>query len=242
MFVFNMLTGMISLPWIFFNTIILIIIYLCVFRNWNHFSKRGLKFIRGWPLLGTQFNVFIGGESICDSFVSIYKKFPNESVFGVYGLLGDAVYFIRDIEMIKRLTTKDFDSFANHRFHIKQESDALFGRTLLVMRDQQWKDARSYVSPAFTGSKMRQMLSLITQCSAEFCDYLKKEIGAEGSVYDFKDLMQRYVANTIGSCAFGLDINSLKDKDIEFLTRSVDVANFDGLKGLKFFGLVIRFC
>lgn len=236
-----MLTGIISLPWLLLNTLILIIIYLTVFRNWNHFSKRGLKFIRGWPILGTQFNVFIGGESICDSFVSIYKKFQSESVIGIYGLLGDAVYLIRDIEIIKRLTTNDFDSFANHRFHISQESDELFARTLLVMRDQQWKDARSMVSPAFTGLQMRKMFSLITKCSTEFCDYLKNEIKQEGNVYDFKDLMQRYVANTMGSCAFGLDINSLKDKEIEFLTRSIDVANFDGFKGFKFFGLVYHF-
>lgn len=232
----KMLTEIIGLPWIFFNTIILIVIYLAVFRNWNHFGKRGLKFIRGAPILGTQFKAFIGSESIFDSFVSIYKKFPTESVIGVYGLLGDAVYFIRDIEVIKRLSTKDFDAFANHRFHIKQESDELFARTLLVMKDQKWKDARSSISPAFSGSKMRLMFSLTAQCSIEFCDYLKNEIETDGSVFDFKDLMQRYIANTIGSCAFGLDINALKDKDIEFLTRSVDVANFDGLKGFKFFG------
>lgn len=233
---FHSLTEIIGLPWILFNTLILIIVYFAVFRNWNHFSKRGLKFIRGWPILGTQFKMFIGHETVCDSFVSIYKKFPNESLIGVYGLLGDVMYFIRDVEIIKRLTTKDFDSFANHRFHIKQESDALFSRTLLVTKDQQWKDARGHVSPAFTGSKMRLMFSLITQCSNDFCGYLKNEIQSEGIVYDFKDLMQRYIANTIGSCAFGLDINSLRNRDIEFLTRSLEVADFDGLKGFKFFG------
>jgi len=40
----------------------------------------------------------------------------------------------------------------------------------------------------------------------------------------------------IATCSFGIEVNSLKDRDNEFYEMGKLVTNFDGLQGLKFLG------
>lgn len=105
---------------------------------------------------------------------------------------------------------------------------------MFVQKDQKWKDLRSTLSPAFTGSKVRLMLGLVNECADEFCAFLKSEIKNEPVVYDCQDLFRRFVSDTIGTTAFGIKTNSLKDRDNEFYTTGLDLTNFSGTNALKF--------
>jgi cytochrome P450 family 9 len=60
---------------------------------------------------------------------------------------------LRDPEIIKKLTIKDFDHFMDHRSLIPEEIDQMITKTLPVLRGQKWRDMRSTLSPAFTGLK-----------------------------------------------------------------------------------------
>jgi len=103
------------------------------------------------------------------------------------------VYIIRDPEIIKQITVKDFDHFVNHRGNIDEHIDPIFGRFLIVMKDQRWKDMRSTLSPAFTGSKMRHMFSLVADCAHETIKYLLKETNEKPLEIEMKDLFTRFV-------------------------------------------------
>ena len=101
------------------------------------------------------------------------------------------VYFVRDPELIKQITVKEFDHFVNHRMKMDEELEPLFGRSLFVMRDQRWKDMRSTLSPAFTGSKMRNMFSLIANCSKDTINYLLNEANGKSLEIEIKDIFTR---------------------------------------------------
>jgi len=103
------------------------------------------------------------------------------------------VIFIRDPELIKLITVKHFDHFVNHRTKIDENIEPLFGRSLFVMKDQRWKEMRSTLSPAFTGSKMRNMFSLVADCSNEAINYLLKEANEKPMEIEMKDLFTRFV-------------------------------------------------
>jgi hypothetical protein len=45
-------------------------------------------------------------------------------------------YFIRDPEIIKKLTVKEFESFPEHRDLIPVDADPIFGRSLFFMKGQ----------------------------------------------------------------------------------------------------------
>lgn len=60
-------------------------------------------------------------------------------------------YLCRDIEVMKLLCIKEFDSFTDHMTNITPESDPLLGNALVSLQGKKWKDMRGTLSPAFTG-------------------------------------------------------------------------------------------
>lgn len=106
---------------------------------------------------------------------------------------------------------------------------------MFVLKDQKWKDMRSTLSPSFTGSKMRSMLDLVIDCADEFCNFLKNEIQLEPVVYDSKNLFLRFASDTIATSAFGLKVNSLKDKDNDFYKTGLAITSFEGINAWKFY-------
>jgi len=93
---------------------------------------------------------------------------------------------------------------------------------------------RAYLSPSFTSSKMRTMFTLMEQCTKQFIDYFKNQPGTAS--VELKDAFTRFTNDVIGTTAFGVTCDSLKDKNNQFYLMGKDVTNFSGLRTLKFFG------
>lgn len=218
------------------STILLAIIYQCVLRYWSYFSKQNIKFIRGIPFLGAHYRALLGWESTPDSFQKFYEQFPNEKIFGFYDIGGRPSYVVRDPQLIKDMAIRDFDHFTNHIFEVHEKSDSLYGRSLIIMRDQRWKDMRSTLSPAFTGSKMKLMFSLLDDVSKTFCEYMRKDLTQNNRIEcDVRNYYTKYATDAIASCAFGLNTNTLKDGNNEFYGTACAMGNFSTLDTLIFF-------
>lgn len=121
---------------------------------------------------------------------------------------------IRDPDLIKQMVVKDFEHFSNHReFLFNDEVEPLMGKSLIMMRDQKWRDMRATLSPAFTGSKMRQMFRLIVECAEEATSVLLKEAESKKSngdgkyVPEMKDIFTRCMTDVIATTAFGLKVS-----------------------------------
>lgn len=214
-------------------TVITIIVYNFILKNWWYFSNRNTKFIRGWPILGSLYEFFIGKKSFADAVKSFYNKFPNESFFGIYELT-HPVFVIRDPDLVKKITVQDFEHFLNHQGNFDNELDSLLGRSLFFSRDQQWKDMRSILSAAFTGNKMRMMFDLIRECSTKFISALSTQSKeSNGFEVELKDLFTRYTTNVIATSAFGLEVDALSDRENKFYLSGKEITNFDGIQGLK---------
>lgn len=91
---------------------------------------------------------------------------------------------------------------------------------------------RATLSPAFTGSKMRQMFQLVVDCSEQATDILLSEAKASTKPYvpEMKDLFTRFTNDVIASAAFGIKVNSLTDRDNEFYTMGKASTNFGSIK------------
>jgi cytochrome P450 family 9 len=77
--------------------------------------------------------------------------------------MGTTKLIVKDPTLIKLITIKDFDSFVNHNGNHGIETDRLFSKSVLNLRDQKWKDARTMLSPIYTSSKMKYMYGLLTE-------------------------------------------------------------------------------
>ncbi|XP_013146951.1 PREDICTED: probable cytochrome P450 9f2 [Papilio polytes] len=176
------------------------------------YKKRGLKYIPGVPLFGNAFNSTIRKKHFVEDIDAIYKQFPDEKYIG-YTQGTTPIILIRDPEIIKSITVKDFDHFVDHRQFLSEDVEPLIGASLFFMKGNKWRDMRTTLSPAFTGSKMRLMMPFMTEISDTIVEYLKDHALED---IDVCDLMRRYSNDVIASCGFGCQVNSVNDKENEF--------------------------
>lgn len=155
---------------------------------------------------------------LSDRFNSIYR------IYGIVDISGP-IYVVRDPELVKKFTIKDFDYFEDHSTIVDEHSDKLWGNSLLLLKGKKWRQMRSTLSPAFTGVKMRLMYNLVSECVDEVVKHLKQH--SEKFDVEAKDLFTRYTNDVIASCAFGLKINSLVDKNNEFYVDARKASNFN---------------
>lgn len=223
-----------NIPIVLLTSILLSTIYLCIVRRWTYFSRQNVKCVRGLPFLGAHYPMILRRTPFIELFRKHYRDFPTERLIGIYELGGVPVYMIRDPDLIQQITIKDFDHFTNHRFAVHETTDPIMGRALFTARDQKWRALRTAVSPAFTGVKMRAMLSLAVDVIKNRLEYLQQNATAT-AVYNMRDLNMRIIGDTIASCAFGIEVNSIRDRDNDFFESGSKMGDFTGLKGLTFF-------
>lgn len=76
---------------------------------------------------------------------------------------------------------------------------------------------RATLSPAFTGSKMRQMFDLVSECGEQMAETFRIRAKATGKVdCEMKEIFSKYANDVISSAAFGYKINSFEDPNNEF--------------------------
>lgn len=214
-----------------------LLFYLTITKQANYWKNKGIPYSKPIYFLGN----FTSNVFRIKSFENIvednYKKFPNQRYFGMYQFRVP-VLLIRDPELVKQVTIKDFDVFPEHNRVIPLDAEPLFSKNLFnMLHDEGWHDMRATLSPTFTGSKMRALFNLMDQCSNRFVDYYKQSNGQV--CVELKDAFARFANDVIGTSAFGVTCDSLKDRDNDFYVMGKDLTNFSGFRTLKFFSYTI---
>lgn len=95
---------------------------------------------------------------------------------------------------------------------------------------------RSTLSPAFTSSKIRAMLGLMSECAEEYANYLTRMIDTNQPMWlEMKDTYVRFSNDVIASAAFGMKYNSLENKQNKFFVLGNNAITFTGMQAMKFF-------
>ncbi|CAH0397698.1 unnamed protein product [Chilo suppressalis] len=218
---------------------VIVALALYLKQKYSRFSKYGVKNLPPVPLLGNMTRVICRMEHFADHIERIYKEFPDERFVGRYEFLNPMVV-IRDIDLIKKVTVKDFENFLDHRTMVDEKTDPLFGRNLFSLKGQEWKDMRSTLSPAFTSSKMRQMLPFMVEVGNQMIESLKNKIKQSKTKkidVDCKDLTTRFANDVIASCAFGLKVDSLVEENNDFYEKGKEASTFNFRQLLMFFAM-----
>ncbi|XP_017041063.1 probable cytochrome P450 9f2 [Drosophila ficusphila] len=228
------------------ESLALLAIAFALFYRWatannDFFKDRGIPYEKPTLYFGNMADMFLRKKAMFDVVCNLYKKGGSSKFFGIFEQR-QPLFMIRDPDIIKQITIKDFDHFINHRntFGTGGDDDPhdmsnLFGSSLFSMRDARWKDMRSTLSPAFTGSKMRQMFQLMNQVAKEAVGCLKSEqTSEEGTELDMKDYSTRFTNDVIASTAFGLQVNSFQDRDNTFYMMGKKLTTFSFWQNIKF--------
>ncbi|XP_017770162.1 PREDICTED: cytochrome P450 9e2-like [Nicrophorus vespilloides] len=180
------------------------------------------------PIAGDNLKNALRKESFVDMIKRTYNRFPNERYTGIYQMTTPTLV-LRDPDLIKQITVKDFEYFTDHRSLVSDESEPLWNRNLFSLKGEKWRDMRTTLSPAFTSSKMRAMFNLIDDCAKKFIDF-HLEASKDGEItVEMKDIFTRYSNDVIATCAFGVTCDSLKEPKNEFYVMGREATDFSSV-------------
>uniref|UniRef100_A0A6V7M0G0 Cytochrome P450 n=1 Tax=Bracon brevicornis TaxID=1563983 RepID=A0A6V7M0G0_9HYME len=189
--------------------------------------------MKALPLVGNSGPVLLQRETFAAYIQKIYDLSKEAKYVGFYDF-HQPVIMIRDPELIRSITVKNFDHFVNHRTLVDPDVDALFGGNLFSLKDNKWREMRNLLSPAFTSSKMKAMFKLMSNCAENFSNYLASQAEKEELEVDSKDIFTRYTNDVIATCAFGISVDSMKNRENEFYTLGRKATTFTTFTLVKF--------
>ncbi|CAB3362064.1 Hypothetical predicted protein [Cloeon dipterum] len=206
----------------------------------EYWRKKGIPFVRPVPLFGTMYPVISGKQSFADLLQIQYTelKASGRGYGGIFEFLTPTI-MITDPELIRLVTVKDFEHFAERRTpDMKDDTDPLFHRSLTSLKSDDWKHMRTILSPAFTTSKLRGMFPLMSKCSSELIKALEQESEICESL-EMSKHFNRLANDVIGSVAFGHESQAIKNDKDEFFLMGQRLRNFSGLRYLIVAGYML---
>ncbi|XP_023298792.2 cytochrome P450 6a9-like [Lucilia cuprina] len=186
-----------------------------------YFIRKRLNY---WQELGIPHNkphLFAGNlrglqtkRSIADCVRQTYEQFKGTGPFCGFYFFQRPVALVLDVALAKNILIKDFSNFTNRGLFHNEEDDPLTGH-LFLLDGNKWKNLRQKLSPTFTSGKMKFMYPTVIQVAEQFVQVFG-ELSQQDNVVEIKELLARFTTDVIGTCAFGINCNSLKDPQAEF--------------------------
>lgn len=166
-------------------------------------------------------------------FADIYREAKSRKLkhIGAFFFLKPA-YVPIDLDIIKQILTKDFNNFMDRGVYFNLKDDPLSGH-LFSLEGEPWRRLRHKLSPTFTSGQMKLMFPTLVDCGEKFRKYMSK-ISSDEAV-DIKDALARLTTDIIGSCAFGIQCNSLENPDAEFRKYGKMLFDIDYVEFLRAF-------
>ncbi|KAF5295365.1 hypothetical protein FQR65_LT01555 [Abscondita terminalis] len=220
-------------------TIVLIVTYALYkyVKFYKYWDEKGVPNDKPFFFLGNlALNVF-RIKTMQQIIIDSYKKFSKHRYIGFYSF-NDEVLIVKDLELIKQIMVKDFDVFPDHKTFIPPNTDPLWEKNLFQLKAEDgWHDMRTTLSPSFTSNKLKTMFVLMQDCSKRFVENFKSQNTTVS--LNVKDAFTKFANDIIGTAAFGITCDSIKNPTNEFYVMGKEATDFSGLKAFRFFGYAI---
>lgn len=189
-----------------------VLLYL-IYDYWNQtlLKRRGIPGPTPYPIVGNLLNFREGFALGAHNARKKYGKVFGLSFFGYHQI------FISDPDMAQEIMISRFSVFPNRiPMGVKDRplNDAIFN-----VRDDRWREVRSTLSPAFSGSKMKQMTHIINESCDQLLEHFE-QLRKEGPSIQCKDIYGSYTMDVIASTFFGLKIDSHKNPNDPFVKHA----------------------
>lgn len=193
--------------------IVLLLFYYYSVANYNFWKKQGVPGPKPIPLCGNIAPILFAQASAGDCIQSIYNKYKGEPVVGIY-LRRKPALLISDPELIKIILIKDFAKFSDRGINFNEVAEPL-SQHLFSLEAKRWRPLRTKFTPVFTTGKLKEMFGMIIECVNTLDKNLETMV-AKGDPIDCRELASKYSTDVIGTCAFGINMNAMSDKESQF--------------------------
>ncbi|XP_011190520.2 probable cytochrome P450 6a21 [Zeugodacus cucurbitae] len=197
------------------------VIYI-TYRNLTYWQRRGIPCDTPHWIHGNLYGV-AKTMSIGEAFTKVYRRYVGSGPFcGIYFLQNPSVLVLTP-ELTKQVLIKDFANFTDRGLYTNEKDDPLSGH-LFQLESPKWRVMRNKLTPTFTSGQMKFMFSNVIAVAEQFVDTLNSEM-VQSNVIEIKDILARFTTDVIGSCAFGIECNSLKNPDVIFRQMGLRIFN-----------------
>lgn len=213
------------------SVLVSLIVVTLTYIKWKHqyWSKRNIPFFPPTIPFGNLENPRRKKYSIGYHIKNFYDEAKRKGWkhCGLY-FFASPVYLIVDVEYLKNVMSNDFQYFVDRGMYYNEKADPISAH-LFALGGDRWKNLRSKLTPTFTPAKMKMMFPTLVECVSLLLDAMEKE-----SVnIDIKELLGRFTTDIIGSCAFGLDCNTIKEENSPFRVYGKKVFNSTRMRTFK---------
>ncbi|XP_035894739.1 probable cytochrome P450 6a14 isoform X2 [Anopheles stephensi] len=190
------------------------LLYYYVRRRYSYWTDKGIPHLEPTLPLGNLKGVG-STRSFAELLDEAYGRYLGKSpVIGMY-FLASPILVVTDLDLAKQILVKDFHRFHDRGMYVNERDDPLSGH-LFSIGGERWRYLRNKLSPTFTSGKIKSMFTTIREIGDEFLAAFDKYIDRDEPI-DIKLLCQCFTCDVVGSCAFGLQCNSLKNEGSKLL-------------------------
>ncbi|CAD7079506.1 unnamed protein product [Hermetia illucens] len=185
-------------------------VYLTFKWKYLYWKNRGMQYLEpSFPLGNIPFKKIHFTQFSVDAL----KLKETSPLIGAY-LVTKPVAVPLKVDLIQNILVKDFSSFHDRGVYVNEVDDPLSAH-MFNLDGERWKTVRTKLSPTFTSGKMKFMFSTVVEVAERFNHTLAGLIKIKSEI-ELVDLLERFTTDVIGSCAFGIECNSLKDPNFIF--------------------------
>ncbi|XP_031335977.1 cytochrome P450 9e2-like [Photinus pyralis] len=211
-----------------------LLIYYIIKNTKNYWEQYSTPHEKTTFFFGNLARVILGRLSMAEYLQIVYNKHKSHRYVGIYQFQKPTL-ILRDLKLINEITVREFDKFPQHVLYTSEKADPIWAHNLFAMPgNQEWKDLRATLSPAFTSNKLKTLFYLIDKCAQSFTEHLLEKNSLVE--VEMKEAFAKLTNDIIASTALGATCNSLKDPHNAIYKMGVntaDIAKFP--KNLKFF-------
>ncbi|XP_070494179.1 probable cytochrome P450 28a5 [Chironomus tepperi] len=185
------------------------LIYTYLVWNFSYWAKRRVQSPKARVLLGNLPNGILRNKNVVYDFEKIYKRYKGKVPFVGLVQLRDPRLMILEPELIKDVLVRKFHHFRNNEFSylIDTELDPLFAKNPFLLRDDEWKEKRAEITPAFTTNRLKALYPLIQDVSVRMVKYINTEV-KKADPFDARELSAKFTTDVVSNCIFGIDAES----------------------------------
>lgn len=209
--------------WVTISLVFIIVIFLLLLtfghytsKNRKYWLARNIPYREPCPIFGNFGATFTMKKSYTDLLQSFYEKYREQRYVGIFQARRP-VLFITDLDLVKQIISKNSSHFTDRVAVYTDTRREPLLKNLFNMSGAEWKAMRQIVAPTFSAAKMKAMFPLIVECVEALRDVMIEEPSPETNV---PKLMMRYTTDVIGSCAFGVKPDAIKNLNSPFLIMS----------------------
>ncbi|KAK0405384.1 hypothetical protein QR680_017960 [Steinernema hermaphroditum] len=200
-------------------------IYFKFERKHSFWQRKGVN--------GPQGNFFVGvtflhgkGQHLLD--IEWSKQYGK--TYG-YELLGHQCLAVTDLDTLKKVLVKDFPDFTNRTQFLPRNAKtklSLLHDSLIVKTDDDWRNVRNTITPAFTSGKMKSMIPTMDSCAKIFCEVIGEYADKQEKI-PLKEVCGKVTIDVISRTALGIESNVQRDENEPILEHAKKIFGTQGV-------------